>query len=110
MLLIHRLPSAHLIPDDISLIHRSIHLSILPFMNASIDLLLYSEDAVAEQHAILANTQWAQVLSGERFCLGYSYHVVMNNPEVGVSQSLRRKTRGRAFEQCALNRKDETYM
>ena len=35
--------------------------------------------------------QWVQVLNGQRFQLGYGYHVVMNNPDVNVSHSIARK-------------------
>ena len=35
--------------------------------------------------------QWIQVLSGERFRLGFGYHVVMNNPDVSVSHAVARR-------------------
>lgn len=35
--------------------------------------------------------QWTQVLNGQRFQLGFGYHVVMNNPDVRVSHSIARE-------------------
>ena len=35
--------------------------------------------------------QWIQILSSERFHLGFGYHVVMNNPDVSVSHAVARR-------------------
>lgn len=49
---------------------------------------LTKPDRIQEGESI---DQWTQILSGERFHLGFGYHVIKNNPDARVNHAIARK-------------------
>lgn len=56
---------------------------------------LTKPDRLQQQESL---DQWIQILRGERFRLGYGYHIIKNNPDTSVAHSIARDEEVRFFQ------------
>lgn len=57
---------------------------------------LTKPDRIQEGESI---DQWSQILSGERFRLGFGYHIIKNNPDAQVGHAIARKEEAAFFDE-----------